>query len=275
MSSFFIFIIFMMNAVFALEAPSLSVYQKNKKALEALQKKEVGKAKEYLSEAQLENSSLPELSYNQAEIHAAEGETKKAGDVFLKAGEEARNSKKNEVSALSYFNAGVVYGSDKNKKKDAIESYLNAIELSKLAQNEELLNKARKNLQILMDPKNKNSGGGGSNQDQKEKDPKEKDQKEDQKKEDSKENNSGKNESDSQNKENEKNKDSKDDKDEKGKKEKPEEYKGVNQKKKFKSESLTEEAADQVMNELSEKEKALQEKLKRQKGRPQSLEKDW
>jgi Ca-activated chloride channel homolog len=251
-------------SAFSAESADLSIYLKNREALKALEKKEVGKAKELLSEAQLENPNLPELRYNQAEMHAAEGDNKKAGEVFRSTGDQASEMNRPDVSGLSYFNAGVVQGQKKELKTDAIQSYLRAIEKGKESKNEELVRHARKNLHFLLDP-NQQGGGGGSD-DQKKED-------QEQKKDQNQESKSGKNESDGSEKS--KDQSEKDSKDADKKKEMPENYDGVDQKKKFKSESLTPEAAEQVMSELSEKEKELQGKLQRRKDRPQSLEKDW
>ena len=245
----------------ATEGPSLSVYLKNKKALEALEKKEVGRAKELLSEAQLESPNLPGLQYNQAEMHAAEGEEKKAAEVFEASGAQSRDLNRPDVSGPSYFNAGVVQGQKKETKSAAIQNYLQAIEEGKKVGDEELIRKARKNLHFLLDPNQQGSGGDSESE---EKDPDKADKGEGSK--------SGKNQSDSNGEQkNEEKKES--DKD--GKKEMPSRYDGLDQKKKFKSSALSQEAANQVMNELSEKERQLQEKLQKQKGRPQSLEKDW
>ena len=249
------------------KSDSLSVYLKNRSALDALSKKDVGRAKEILSEVQLDHPDLPELQYNQGELHAAEGEAAKAGEVFRSTAERAGELQRPDLAGPSYFNAGAVRDR-KKEKAAAIADYLHAIDEGKKAHDPELVYRARKNLQLLTDPQNGGGGSGESDPKQDPKDNKDGDQ--------SQKDQSGKNPSngDQDPKDKDKGKDPKD-KDGGKKPEPPENWKGVGQKKPFRSENLSPEAAEQVMNELSQKEKQLQERLQQQKGRPQSLEKDW
>lgn len=242
-------------------ADDFRAYGENEKAVKAFEEDKIAEAKEHFSNAQVESPKSPELRFNQGAIHLKEEKYHEASTVYGEAADAARLNQRPEIAAAALYNQGI----SRTAKKDlegAVESYLAALEENAHQPNPELEAKIRKNLELLFSAKQSQGKGGDSkDKDGKDSDPKDK----------SDEGKSGKNSADG---DPDKKKDGQDgDKDKE--KEKPSKYQESNGKREFKSQKLSKEDADRVMSELSRREKDLQEKMKRMKGRPQPLEKDW
>ena len=247
-------------AIPSVHAGEFRAYEENDRAVKAFSEDKVSEAKEHFSNAQVENPRSPELRFNQGAIHLKEEKYEEASRVYGEAAEAAKVSQRPEIAAAALYNQGIA----RTAKKDlegAVDSYLAALEENAHEPNPEIESKIRKNLELLFQAK-QSQGQGGDSKDQNEKDSDKNDKSDD--------NKSGKN---SSNGNKDQKKDSKDDGDKD--KEKPQRYQESNGKREFKSQKLSKEDADRVMSELSRREKDLQDKMKRLKGRPQPLEKDW
>ncbi len=241
-------------------ADDFRAYQENEKAVKAFTDDKVAEAKEHFSNAQVEDPKSPELRFNQGAIHLKEEKYDDASKVYGEAASAARLNQRPGIAAAALYNQGIA----RTAKKDlegAVESYLAALEENAHESNAELEAKIRKNLELLFQTKQSQGQGGDS---------KDKDQKDSDQKDKGDSNKSGKNASDG-------NSDQKKDSDKDGDKEKnkPNKYQESNGKREFKSQKLSKEDAERVMSELSRREKDLLDKMKRAKGRPQALEKDW
>lgn len=243
-------------------ADELGAYRENEKGLKAFNEDRVGEAKESFGNAQVENPKSAELRFNQGTIHLKEEKWEDASKVFEDAAEGAKQAQNPALAAVALYNQGIA----RTAKKDlelAVESYLAALEQNAFDPNADLESKIRKNLELLFSTQ-QSKGKGGDSKDQS-------DPKEDDKGDPSDKNKSGKNsgEGDQDQKRDPK------DGDDPEKKKQPEKYKESNGKREFKSQKLSPEDANRVMSELARREKDLQDKMKRMKGRPQPLEKDW
>lgn len=239
-------------------ADDFKAYRENEKAIQAFSDDKISEAKEHFSNAQVEDPRSPELRFNQGAIHLKEEKFDEAAKVYGEAAETAKVAQRPDVAAAALYNQGIA----RTAKKDlegAVDSYLAALEENAHAGNPELEKKIRRNLELLFAAKQSQGKGGGEGKDPK--DAKDQKDKGDQ-------NQSGKNASDGGR---DQKKDGEGDRD----KDKPKQYQETNGKRDFKSQKLSKEDADRVMSELSRREKDLQDKMKRAKGRPQPLEKDW
>jgi Ca-activated chloride channel family protein len=239
-------------------AEDFKAYRENEKAIQAFSEDKISEAKDHFSNAQVEDPRSPELRFNQGAIHLKEEKFDEAAKVYGEAAEAAKVAQRPDVAAAALYNQGIARTSKKDLE-GAVDSYLAALEVNAHAGNPELEKKMRRNLELLFSAKqSQGQGGGEGKDDQENKDQKDKNDK----------NKSGKNASDGnqdQKKEGEGDQD----------KDKPKHYQETNGKRDFKSQKLSKEDADRVMSELSRREKDLQDKMKRAKGRPQPLEKDW
>ncbi len=251
-------LLFLALGVTAAHADEFRAYEENDKAIKAFADDKVAEAKEHFSNAQVEEPRSPELRFNQGAIHLKEEKFGDAARVYGEAAENAKRDQRPGLAAAALYNQGIAKTANKDLE-GAVDSYLAALEENAHEPNAELEPKIRKNLELLFEAK----------QSQGKDDSKDKEDKESDKKEKSDQNKSG-------NKSGDGDKDDKK-KDEDGdkKKDEPQKYSESNGKRDFKSQKLSKEDAARVMAELSRREKDLQDKMKRSKGRPQPLEKDW
>ena len=250
-------------------ATPLKSYLENEKALRAFESGKLDEAKKDLGNAQAVDPDSHELKYNQGVIQLKDGDVDGAIQSFEGAVQGAAQRKDPSFESVLNYNLGAA----KAKKGDvggAVDNYLKAIEQAKLGKNPRLEADARKNLQLLIQEREKKKQQEKQDQ-QKGEGKDKKDQPSQGGNGDSKDPQSGK-DRDKQDPE-----DPKDGKDSgKDKQGPPKEYEDNSKgKRSFKSQKLSKEDADRVMNELSGKEKELQGKLRRQKGNPQAQEKDW
>ena len=190
-----------------------------------------------------------------------------AAQDFADSARTAAQLGDSKLEGRSLYNLGTALA----QKKDlngAVQSYLGAIASAQRTQDAELEAAARRNIQLLIAER------------QKQKQQEQKDQKEKKGKE-GKEGKPDPNGSQGEPKDDQK----KQDKDQKGKnqqaKDEPRQYedpsKSRQRQRQFKSGKLSKDDAERVMAELSNREKDLQGRLKRQTAMPQSQpnEKDW
>lgn len=169
----------------------------------------------------------------------------------------AKIAKDKEVKAGANYNIGNSY-MEEQKWEDAINAYKQT-----LRNNPQDVD-AKYNLSYAqqMLKKQQQNGGGNNNKDQKDKNKDNKDNKDQQNKNDNKDNNNNK---DQQNKN-----DNQDNKDEKDKGDQQQQQQPQSQPSK-----LSQQQADQLLNALQQEEKKLQDKLKKEKGIPAKMDKDW
>lgn len=240
----------------SVSADELTAYRENEKALKAFNEDRVAEAKESFANAQVEDPKSAELRFNQGTIHLKEEKWEDASKVFQEAAEGAKHAQNPTLAAVSLYNQGIARTAKKDLES-AVESYLAALEQNAFDPNAELEEKIRKNLELLFSAK-QSQGKGGDSKDQS--DPKEQEKGEPSDKDKSGDK-SGKKSGEGEQDQNQK--------------KQPEKYKESNGKREFKSQKLSPEDANRVMSELARREKDLQDKMKRMKGRPQPLEKDW
>jgi Ca-activated chloride channel family protein len=241
--------------------PSLDTYLENEKGVKAFQEGKVAEAQKSFGTAQALNPDLPELGYNQGVIQLQQGDTESALREFGQVAQKAMEKGDSSLAAKSLYNLGQAL-QKKGDTRGAAQSYLGAIESSRLAKDEKLEQQARKNLELLEAQRQKQKQEQKKEQDQKDqgKQGDKKDQKEEQGKEDQKK------QPGDQGKEQQKNE--------------PKQFQDTSKNKKqqsFQSKNLTKDDADRVMNELGNRERELQAKLKKQNGTSQkkSNSKDW
>ncbi len=227
---------------------SWTVYNENEKGLKAYEAKKLPEAKKHFGKAQAIAPETTELQYNLGMVECGSGRWDDAARAFRKSGDVALKQGNADLATRSYYNLGNVY-SAKGDIKEAARAYLQTIELAKQNNDKQLEEMARKNLELLVKQKQqKKNKSDKEKEDEKSKQEKEKKDKEESESQDKQEQNK---EKDSQDKQDQKAKDN------------------------FKSKQMTKEDAKRVMEKLSEIEKRLQSKLKKQKGRRVPREKDW
>ena len=171
----------------------------------------------------------------------------------------AKTATEKEQQAAANYNIGNTYLEEK-KYKEAVDAYKQA--LRKNPQDEQ----AKYNLSYALQMLKKQQGGGGDdknkNEDKKDKEDKDKQDKQDENKEDKKDENKD-DKQDKKDKEKEGEQDKKEEEGEKDKRPQPQPSK------------LSEQQAEQLLNALQQEEKKLQDKMKKGKGVPVKVEKDW
>lgn len=178
----------------------------------------------------------------------------------------AKTATEKNDQAAAYYNIGNSYMEEK-KWKEAVEAYKNALRRNPQDEN------AKYNLVYAMQMMKNQQGGGGDNKKNKDKKEDKKDEKNKDKKDEKKDENK-----DQQNQENkEDNKDKKEDQQQKDQQQKNKEDKKDEKEKRPQGQpsKLSEKQAEQLLNALQQEEKKLQDKMKKGKGVPVKVEKDW
>jgi Ca-activated chloride channel family protein len=236
------------SGVRANAATPVESYVKNREGLKLFSKEEVQEAEKMFGEAQSADPSSVEPQFNLGVVQLKKGDAKSAIHSFEKAARGAGMAGQAGISARSLYNLGSAYESDK-QDGSALRSFAAAVRMAELAKDEALALEARKRIQKIQEQqqqKNKQSqnqqGGTGGEQQQ--------DQQS----------------SGSQNQDQQK------------QQQNPRQYEdpSVSRRREFKSDKMSPEDSERVMAELSEREKQLQAKLKKQRGARQSNnDKDW
>lgn len=239
---------------------TLRGFLENRRGLESFKDEKSSEAKRHFGNAQVENPLLPEFQFNTGTVQLKEENFGDAARAFSSAAEEADRRADFETAAKARFNQGVAlfHGKDFD---GAAEAYLRALEANQKRPDPELDRDIRRNLEFLYQAKQQQQQGG------KEGESKDQDQESQ-----SDENKSGDQANSGQQKE-KKDQEKEGEGDDK-KNQPPKQYQTTG-KREFKSAKLSPEDAKRVLSELAQKEKELQKKMERMKGRPQGLEKDW
>jgi Ca-activated chloride channel family protein len=245
--------------------PPVGAYIDNEKGIKAYKDNKLDEAERRFGNAQAAVPELPEMQYNQGLIQMQKGDADTAAHDFADSAKGAAEAGDTRLEGRSLFNLGGALA----QKKDipgAVHSYLGAIASAQRARDAELEADARRNLQLLI----------AERQRQKQQEKQDQKDKKDQQGKEGKPDPNGK--QGDQDKKEQENKDQSGKNKDKGK-DQPKRYEDPAQsrKRQFKSVKLSKDDAERVMAELSNRERELQSKLKKQPGTPQSQagEKDW
>jgi len=242
------------------EPPSAGVYFENEKGLAFYKEGKIDEAQKSFDQAQAKDPTRPELDFNQGTVLLEKGETDKADEFFKRAEENAKGNKLGSLSSEIEYNRGALAQTKKNYV-DAVEHFSKAIDLARESKNKALEDMARKKIESMTEQKKQDQ----QKQEQDKKDQEKKDQQEKQDQKNDKKDGKGKDQE----------KDKKDDKGEKDDKKEEQKKQYSREKQGFKSEKLSKEDAERVMAELLGKEKDLQKKLGKKRGKNEANEKDW
>ncbi len=254
----------------------LNAYLENKRGLKAFKEGKLEEAKKSFGSAQALDPTRPELSFNEGVIQAEEGNLEKAAQGFAQAGKGALEIGNPKLAARSFFNQGAVL-SKKGDLGAAVRSYVDAIDAAVQGRDAETERDARKNLELLLQEQEKQKQQQQQQQqqqqDQQKQDQQQKNQQDQQDQQDQKDQqqkNQNQQSGDDQKKDQQK-------KPDEGNQEKQQPPQGQSsaRKREFRSSKLSKEDAERVMAELSNRERELQAKLKKQRGRPQGQSRDW
>lgn len=239
---------------------SVGVYLENEDGLKAFEQGKIEEARRHFGSAQAQRPDSPELQHNQGVIQMEQEDIEGAERSFEAAAGAASRADDPELMAKSLYNLGAAR--EKAKQTDAaMEAFAHAIASAKRAKNPKLEEQARQRLELLAQKnKQKNSQSQSDGDSDQQQDP-------------SGQQNPEQKSSDE--------KGEKDDQKEGSQEKKPERYdqgkdrEKEREKKGFRSERLSPEDAKRVMDELSNRERELQKRLKKQPGARQSRPKDW
>ncbi len=266
-STFFVPVPVRADALLSAPAP-IEGYLETQRGLKAYQRGDFDEAKRRFNSAQALDPYSPELEFNQGVIQLRQGDVDRAVQSFDRAGKLAEKSKKSELRDQALFNLANAL-EKKGEAKEAIRSYLDAIKSAMASKDPKLEEKARKNLQLVLNEmkkreqkKKEQEKQAQQNQDQKNQSAENQKQKsgEEQKQKENSSQESQKQASTHQQSDEEKR------------------YQETQPGKKqddFKSQKMTSEDANRVLSELKARERELQEKLQKKNGNQQAQAKDW
>ncbi len=253
-------------------------YIESKKGIQAYEAGQYEEAQKHFDTAREQDPNDPMTEFNRGTALSKKGDAEGAIESYGKSAEAARAKNQSGLAGRSQFNQGNAYVK-KGDTQNAIGSYLKSIDDARKAQDPELEQMARKNLEVLGKQQEQQKKKDQEKKDDQQKDQKQGEQKESgQKDENSKESQQAKKE-----KEQSQAKDKQDDKSQQ-KEQQPQEAnsqdpkEGQGQgksKQEFKSDTLSKEDAEKVMQQLSSQQRELQTRLKKQKGQQMNKDKDW
>lgn len=248
----------------------LDIYLNNQKGIEAYKEGRLDDAQKEFGAAQALDPSQPELEFNQGVVQMQRGESERAIEAFKSSAKGALEKNDINLSGKALYNLGNAL-TKKGQIKDAIRSYLGAVQSAVQAKNTVLEGESRKNLQLLVDEiKQQKKDPKNDSQEDPKQDPKTNEkpgQKPNQKQKPD--------QSAEQKKAESLNEDVKNEGKGKEKKSDQQETKKSDSKQEFKSKKMDSQDADRVLNELKSRERDLQEKLNNQNARVQNHPKDW
>ena len=256
-----------------LENPA-DTYLENKEGVEAYNAGKMEEAKKHFGAAQAREPSKSELFYNQGLVDLQGGNADAAIGSFGQAAQGAMSAGRPDILSQSLFNLGSAF-SKKGDMKNALRSYLAAIEAAKQSGDSKLADDARKNIELMaqsqqekkkqqqqQDQKDKKDQQDQKNQSEKSGDQDQKDQKDKKGEGEEKEKDSA-----------QKQKDSDQGKD--GHEQKTPQYTEMPKYDKFNSKKLTSDDAERVFSELKNRELDLQVRQKKQNANRNNNQQDW
>jgi Ca-activated chloride channel family protein len=260
------------------QAAPLRAYLENEKGIQSLKDGKIEDAKQEFGTAQAVSPDNPRLQFNEGVVQLQEGDADSAIRSFEESTKKSVGTDP-DFAAKSFFNLGVAQ-TKKGDFKSAVKSYLSAIDQSQLSKDPKLEAEARKNLELLSQEQQKQKQQK-QQQDQQKKDQQQQqkpnDQKDQQQKQDQQKQDQQKQQQDQKKdgqKDQAKQEQNKQDQSDPGNKQQPQKYDDPHQQN-FKSDKLSKEDADRVMEELKHREKELQSKLKKKYANSQTSYNDW
>lgn len=238
------------------QALPLEAYLQNERGIQAFSDGKADAAGQHFGAAQALEPQSALFDFNQGAVAAKKGDTEGALRYWSRAAQSADQQANPRLSGQALFNMGEVLAKE-NKYEEAALSYAAAIEQAQRAQDAALEQSTRKNLELLR---------------QQEQQQKQKQQQEQQKQDQQQQQQDQQQQEQQQKQEQQKQQDAK--KDEQSKQERPQQFQQP-KKQPFKSQKLSPEDAERVLNEMQSREKTLQGKMNKKKGNPRSAGKDW
>ncbi len=244
-------------------------YLENKKGVEAYTSGKLDEAKQHFSAAQARSPSKSELFYNQGVVELGTGDPDSAIRSFSEAAHGGMTSGNPELLGKSLFNLGSAF-TKKGDTRNALRSYLGAIQAAQATHDAKLEAEARKNLELLGEQQKKQKQQQKQDQKQDQKPDQKPDQKQDQQQDQKQDQQQSKNNLDQDKKESQ-------DKKEGDKKDssQPPRYEDHPKEEKFNSKKLTRDDAERVFSELNNRELDLQVKQRKQNANRNNNHEDW
>jgi len=249
------------------DGPSTPIdsYLSNEKGIKDLKEGKLDDARREFGSAQALDPSSPEVNFNEGIVKLQQDDPEGAASSFEQSGKAAMEHNNWGLAGKSFFNRGAAL-TKKGDTTGALKAYIKALGSARNGKDAQLEDDIRTNIKLLQKQKQQQKQ---EQQDQ---------QKSDQQKQQNQQSQSGNSKDNPKPDEKGKpaeNKDGKKD-DQKKDKDSAKNYEDPSvSRKRFKSSKLNSEDADRVMAELSNKEKELQGKMKKQKGASERVEKDW
>ncbi len=254
-------------------AGTWGAYERTQKGLKSLESDHAAEAQEEFEQALALEPGSAALNFNPGIASAKRGEWKDAAQSFGRAAEQAREKKDPALESRAFFNKAYSH-QEMGQTDEAANAYQEAIQSAKSAKDAQLEARARKNLQLLFDVQEQEKQKQ-KQQEQQQRDQQQQDQQsqsqngKDDKQKDSKDKKDPKDQSGD-------GKDSKDQSDQKNQGKDKNQSQHVTGRKEFKSQIYSQEDAERVLQELANKEKQLQEKVKSRSGKSGSrTREDW
>jgi Ca-activated chloride channel family protein len=242
---------------------STDTYVENKKGVDAYSAGKLDEAKQHFSSAQAREPSRPELFYNQGLVELGSGDADGAIRSFGEAARGGLATGNPDILAKSLFNLGSAF-TKKNDHRNALRSYLGAIDAAKTSHDAKLEAEARKNVELLGQKQQEQKQNQNQNQDQKQ------DQKQQQQQSQGGDGQDQKNQKPDDQKNDQKN----DQKKDQAQNQTPH-YEDHPKEEKFNSKKLTREDAERVFSDLSNRELDLQVKQRQQNANRNNDNEDW
>jgi Ca-activated chloride channel family protein len=226
------------------QASEWKAYRENHKAIEALKAKQTEQGFQHFDKAYEWNPQSPLHQYNRGTMNIQKNPEQSITDLDSSA-KIFRRQQQYDMAARSKLNQGLALQEKKDLPAAAL-SYLEALKDAQIAKDRELETKARKALELLTELTEQQNQQKQQNQNQ---------------------NKENQNEKDEQNKNQKQDQKQEGDKDKKFKQ---------NQKQAFRSEKLSKQDAERVLNELFNREKEVHSRLKERKQQPMKRKtQDW
>lgn len=242
----FLFLFLIVNPNYA-KSQTWDGYWKNKQGNGLYSKKQFEDSAKQFETARNHNQDNPIMEFNQATALAKSKKDEDAVFHFEETTKKALNQGDFETAAKSMYNEGILHKQNQNYD-ESLHNLTNAIEMAKISNQPELEKKARMALLKAAQEQQQQKNQQQSRSDKEKKEQKEKDKQK------------SKSEQQDQN----------DNKSQSPSKEVQE------QKREFKSGTLSKDVAESIMNDLSDREKQLyQKKIKERKNKEIQNEKDW
>ena len=225
-------------------------YLRNREGIQAFENKDLDTAKKKFEEAKSKDPTQVQPLFNEGVTKLTEGASQEALKAFESSVLEAKKNGDPWVSGFSLYNQGAALEKS-GEMGAAIKSFAEAIRMAQISGDEKLEQDSRKRIEALEKPRQQQQQQQQQQQSQSQNQQQQQQQQQ---------------QSQSQNQQQQK------------EQQQPKNYEdpSVSRRRPFRSEKLTPEDSERVMEELSNREKELQARLKKQRGKPNSQNgKDW